>query len=141
MYQFNPDGSVKLPEHLAKKKQQEQSKLQSQRAIQIEKEITSAYAPKQCKLRITLSNAINDSRFIKTIFDRVNNQAATPLKLKQISEKEYEIIVETDFRRCSDCTKLINQYREFLYGNIIEKKGTCTFQTQKQNFCYEDYFD
>jgi len=141
MAEFNSDGSIKLPSNIARLKEEQKNKLTNQRCIQIEKDVVSTYAPKICKLRITLSDAITDSRFIQTIYTEFNRGAATPSKLIEINEKEFEVQVGTDFRRCTDCTKLITQYREFLYGNLIEKKGTCTFETIKKEFCFEDYFD
>ena len=61
-----------------------------------------------------------------------------PTKLKEISEKEFEVEIGTAFRRCSDCTNLISRLRNFLDGNVIENKGSCTLK--EREFVYEDYF-
>ncbi len=141
MIGFNPDGSIKLPERLAKKKQEDSVKLTSQRCIKVKKEMVSFTAPKKCILYITLSDFIKDNRFIENIYGFFKQNAAVPTKITKIDEKNFEIEVGTDFRRCTDCNSLVNRYKEFLDGNLIEDKGSCTFEGRKQNFCYEDYFE
>ncbi len=138
--EFNPDGSLKLPDNLAKQKQENIQKMQCQRCMKIKKEIVSSYSPKKCALRITLSDAIHDNRFIQTLYEEFKQRSSVPTKLKQNSDKEFDVEIGTDFRRCSDCCFLINKYREFLDGNVIEEKGACSFEGRK-NFSYEDYFE
>ncbi len=140
MIEFNPDGSIKLPGNLAKRKEENQKKLRCQRCIQIKREVVNFTAPKKCILSITISEAFTDNQFIHTIYGYFNEKAAVPTKIKQINEKQFEIEIGTDFRRCSDCNSLINRYREFLEGNIVEEKGSCTFEGRKREFSYEDYF-
>lgn len=136
MVEFNPDGSIKLPEQFARNNE----KLKSQRCIKIKREIVNFSAPKRCILHITLSDVITDDRFIETIYNEFKQRASVPSSLKKINEKQFDVIIETDFRRCSDCNSLINEYREFL-GMIIDEKGSCTFEGRMKNFCYEDYFE
>ena len=140
MIEFNSDGSIKLPDNLARQKQENIQRMQCQRCMKIHKEIVNSHSPKKCALQITLSDAIKDNRFVQTLYDEFKQRASVPSKLKQNSDKEFEVEIGTDFRRCSDCCSLINKYREFLDGNVIEEKGTCTFEGRK-NMAYEDYFD
>ncbi len=139
--EFNPDGSIKLPEKFAKIKEENKLKLKQQRCIQVKRSIASFTAPKKCVLKITLSDVISDNRFVETIYNYFKEKASVPSKLIKINERQFEVEIGTDFRRCSDCNSLINEYREFLNSNIIEEKGSCTFEGRKQSFCYEDYFD
>ena len=137
MAEFNPDGSIKLPERFSRNKE----KLKSSRCIRIKREIVSFSAPKKCVLHITLSEVILDNRFIETIYSYFKNKASVPNNLKKINENQFDIEIGTDFRRCTDCNSLINEYREFLDGGVIDEKGGCTFEGRKRNFCYEDYFE
>ncbi len=141
MIEFNPDGSIKLPERLAKKKEENNKKLKQQRCILVQRELVNTSAPKKCSLQITLSEALTDNRFIETIYNYFKAKASVPSKLIKIDEKQFKVEIGTDFRRCTDCNSLVNEYREFLEGNIIEKKGGCTFEGRKKNFYYEDYFN
>ena len=141
MIEFNSDGSLKLPESMVKQKRESEDKLKRQRCIKVSKEVVSFTAPKKCVLRITLSDFFNDNKFIWTIYDYFKQNATVPHSLKKINEREFEVEIGTDFRRCTDCNSLINRYRDFLDGNIIEEKGSCTFEGRKKNFCYEDHFD
>ncbi|MBU1201566.1 MAG: hypothetical protein KJ583_00045 [Nanoarchaeota archaeon] len=141
MVEFNSDGSLKIPESLARTDEENKKKMQTQRCIKINREVLNFSAPKKCVLRITLSNTVSDNRFIDTIYGYFKKRASVPSKLTKVSEKEFEVEIGTDFRRCSNCNSLINEYRELFYGNIIEVKGSCTFEGHMKNFAYEDYFD
>ncbi|MFH0869703.1 MAG: hypothetical protein V1866_01445 [archaeon] len=141
MADFNPDGSLRLPEGVMKRKEENVQKMISQQCMRVRKEITSHSAPKKCILRLTLSKAIADQRFIDTIFNCFKNEAKTPMKLSRTGEQEFEIEIGSDFKRCTECTALIGRYREFLNGKIIEEKGNCTFAGRIGNWSEEDYFD
>ncbi|MEA3430079.1 MAG: hypothetical protein U9R08_02300 [Nanoarchaeota archaeon] len=136
--QFNPDGSIKLPEQFAKRKQDLTNKMNNARCIVIDREIVSTYSPKQCRLSIKTSKHVNQG-FIENVYKYFTAQ--TPMKLKQISETEFHVEIGTDFRRCSDCTALISRLRNALNGHIIVNQGTCTFKQKQREFCFEDYFD
>lgn len=140
MIEFNSDGSLKLTGELARTSEENIHKLKSQKCIKVKKELVSFTSPKKCVLHITLSDAIVDTRFIDTIYNYFKENAQTPTKIIKINNKEVDIEIGTTFKRCTECNSLINRYREFLNGNIIEDKGSCTFETQKRNFAYEDYF-
>ncbi len=88
-----------------------------------------------------MSEKLDDDRFIHTIYGYFRNRASVPNKLTKVNSREFEVEIGTDFRRCSDCQSLINEFREFLYGELIDIKGNCTFEGQKKGFVYEDYFD
>ena len=139
MIQFNPDGSIKLPNRMTKKKENEDRRLKIGRCIKVHKEVVSEWAPKKCALNITLSDAISDARFISYIHDTFAKEVETPLSLIKITDKEYKIEVGSTFRRCSDCTGLISRYRQYLDGNLIEEQGTCP--RKKQLFTYDDHFE
>lgn len=139
MVQFNPDGSIKLTGGSAKKKLAEDNRMNIGKCIKVRKDLVHEWAPKKCVLSITLSNRITDNRFIEGLHEQFKKFAETPSKIKKINEKEFEVEIGTNFKRCSDCTALIGKYREFLDGNLIEDDGTCP--RKKREFCYEDYFD
>jgi len=141
MVEFNPDGSIKLPEAAVKSKQEKEHRLKSSKCILIRKEMVSFTAPKKCMLRLKLSDAITDNRFVETIHGYFSSDSEVPSKLIKVNEKEFDIEIGTHFKRCSDCTRLIGRFREFLYGNIIEERGNCTYEKMQRNFCYEDHFD
>ena len=140
MVEFNPDGSLRLPAMVLKRREENNNKLRSQRCINIKKEVVSFTAPKKCALNIILSDAFNDNQFVTNIFNYFKEKASTPCSIKKVDEKNFIIEIGTDFKRCTDCTSLIKEYREFLFNNVIEEKGSCTFEGRKTDFSYEDYF-
>ncbi len=139
--EFNPDGSIKLPRQLTKNIEMNKEKLKRQRCIKIKRNVVNFSAPKKCVLQITLSEAVSDNRFIETIYQYFKEKATVPCKIAKVNNKEFEVEIGTDFRRCSDCNSLIMGYREFLEGNIIDEKGGCMFEGRMRNFCYEDHFE
>jgi hypothetical protein len=140
MVGFNPDGSIILPGMLAAMKSAEAAKMKG-RCIMIRKEIVSASSPKSCALHITLSDSIKDNGFVEVIYRNWSENCEVASKLTKIGEKEFRVDIGTCFSRCSDCTALINRYREY-DSNVIEQSGTCTFKGKKMpKFCEEDCFD
>jgi hypothetical protein len=141
MMQFNPDGSLKLPASTIQHKQETEDRMKKAKCILIKKEVVNFSAPKKCILHITLSDAMNENKFIENIHKYFKEQATTPSKLIKINEKEFDIEIGTDFKRCTDCTNLINRYKEFLDDAVILQKGNCTYEPFRRNFSYEDYFE
>ncbi|MBU0757796.1 MAG: hypothetical protein KKF44_07020 [Nanoarchaeota archaeon] len=141
MIEFNPDGSLKLPGSVQRSLKEKEQKMKTQRCIKIEREIVNFTAPKKCILHLTLSDAITDNRFAENIYKDFLPMSTVLTKFFKKSENEFDVEIDTDFRRCTDCQGLINRYREFMDLNIIEVKGICTFSNQRPNFSYEDYFD
>jgi uncharacterized protein with PIN domain len=136
MVEFNPDGSIKIPASIAANQERKELKLKKERCILIKKELVD-FKPKKCVLHIKVSEAFEDSDFISAIFRSLERD--TPAKLIKISEREFDIEIGTDFKRCSDCNALVRRFREYLEGNMIEEKGSCT--QKEKDFYYEDYFD
>jgi len=139
MVEFNPDGSIKLPERLAKQKQEEEYKLQKEKCILIKKEIINSISPKKCVLHIRLSEAFADNSFIEEVYKYFNSSSKVPSKLIKVNDREFDVEIGTCFSRCRDCNSLVSRFREYLDGNVIENKGSCPFESRQQ-FCYEDYF-
>lgn len=143
MAEFNPDGSIKLPGFAEKSIKDKENRFSTQRCIKIRKEIVSDRSPKKCVLKILLSDNFKDNSFVQKTYSYFREKAEVPTKLSKINEKEFEVEVGTCFRRCSDCNSLISRFKEFLDGNVIEDKGSCSYEgrSSSNNFCYEDYFD
>jgi len=139
MFEFNPDGSIKVPKQYEDKKRLESERMTNRRCISIKKDVVSVRPPKTCKLSIELSKAFMDNSFIMNTFNEFKKSSETPSKIVQVSDKEFVIEIGSDFRRCSDCNKIVSRFREFLSGNVILDKGTCTMK--EREFCFEDYFD
>jgi len=140
MVEFNPDGSIKLPDRLAALKSAESAKMKG-RCILIRKEIVSATSPKSCALRITLSERMLDDSFVEVIYRRWSEVSEVASKLTKIGEKEFRIDISTCFSRCSDCSSLIKIYKEY-DSDVIEQNGTCTYKGRPTpKFCEEDCFE
>lgn len=140
MFKFNPDGSIQLPSQMQKKKDNEARRLNDRFCVKIRKDVVSTFSPKSCKLEIKLSNKFVKNDFVNQIYNYFKMNSSTPIKLNQITDKEFIFEIGTDFRRCSDCKSIINRFRDHLDGNVIEDHGTCTAK-KRENFSYDDYFE
>ncbi len=139
MIEFNSDGSIKLLGAAEKKKTEETNRFNTQKCIKLRREIVSEYAPKKCVLKIELSRLFDNTKFIANSFNYAKQNSQTPMKFIKINSKEFHVEIGTDFKRCSDCNRYVNNFREFFERNFIEDKGTCTFKGRDFNF--EDYFE
>jgi hypothetical protein len=141
MIEFNEDGSIKLPDAMAKKKFDNNNKLKNQRSISLKRAVVYDKSPKKCVLHIKISDMLNEE-YVSRVYGFFKEKAEVPTKLLKVSDKEFDVEIGTCFRRCSDCNSLVSRFRESLDGNIIEDKGSCTFKGRdSDSFCYEDYFD
>jgi len=142
MVEFNSDGSIKLPSVITKFAEQRDNKLKKERCILVKKEVVSFTSPKKCVLHIQLSDAFSGNSFVKSVYDNFQNSSQVPSKLIKLSEKEFQVEIGTDFKRCSDCCSLLKKFRDFLDNNVVEDRGNCTFENKRTaNFNYEDYFE
>jgi len=141
MAEFNPDGSIKLPGRILKQKKSHEFRMKNGLCVTIKKEIINDKSPKKCALSIQLSEKFNDNSFVARVYSEFMNYSEVPSKLSKENDKEFKVEIGTCFSRCKDCTNLVNKFRGFLEGNIIEEKGSCTYEKKGNVFCYEDYFD
>ncbi len=110
--------------------------------MKIRKEVISVRPPKSCTLHLTVSDKVSDVRFISTIYEAFARRCEAPTKLNRLSDKEFSVDIGSSFRRCSDCTYLINRFRGFMNANVIEEDGNCDYRRRRSaNFQFEDYFD
>lgn len=130
---FNPDGSLRISGALATSREEKARKMAG-RCMAIRKDVVRTFAPKECRLWLELSPAVTDTRFIKTILEQLEKE--TPMSL--VGEgRSCSVRVGTHFHRCSDCTRLCNEYREFL--PVIMERGNCPYEGRA--FTEEDYFE
>lgn len=129
--EFNPDGSLKLSGNL--RKEDPKKKLETERCVFVHKDLVYERAPKKCRLHITFSKSMPATL--------ENTFTETPVEIKHIDEKEYQVEVGSSFRRCQECNLFVKKLGEKAQGNIIEEKGTCTYKGRTQSFSYEDYFE
>jgi len=138
MVEFNPDGSLKVPQWMAQAKKDEDKILASPFGMRVVKEVIRYESPKLCNVHLTLSPHVSSAAFVQTITSDFKQHAQTPIKLVQKADKEFTVEVGTSFRRCSECTSLIGRFRENANGNLLLKKGNCPYE--QRSFSDEDYF-
>lgn len=139
MLKFNSDGSIQLPDKMANSRSRKQDKMRNERSLILRKEIVCKTSPKKCRLTLFLSDRMDDNKFVETIYKQTSQRFETPTKLSKTNRREFTIDIETNFKRCTECTRLINEYRQFLGGNFFKENWGCTFEPRQLN--YEDHFE
>lgn len=139
MVEFNPDGSLKIPNWITQAKNDEDKILMAPSGIRVVKEVIRYESPKLCNVHLTLSPNACITTFVQTISSNFKQHAETPIKLIQKTDKEFIFEIGTSFRRCSECTSLIGRFRENADGNLVLKKGNCPYE--QKSFSNEDYFE
>ncbi len=136
MISFNPDGSIKIPNALVESQQRREMKLKKERCMFVRKDLVDV-KPKKCVLHLIVSDAVSDSSFVSSLLNSF--RSSVPVKLARINEKEFTVEIGSDFKRCSDCTALLNKFREYFDGNLIEDRGSCSMK--ERVFGYDEYFE
>ena len=126
--QFNPDGSLRLPGSAQARQDNEMNKMKTGKSVLVTRTVLSYDAPKKCLIELKLSDAITETKFVEMFYEIYKQEISTPTKLRRLSDKEFELEVGTDFKRCQDCNKFIGHFRETFPGNLIDKKGNCTYK-------------
>ena len=126
--EFNPDGSLKLTGSAQAKIQSEKRKMNTEKAVLVKRCVISHTAPKKCSVQLTLSDSIENTSFVEQFFLNYKKEVSTPTTLRVTSNKEFEFEVGSNFKRCHDCNKFIGHFRELYPGNVIDKRGNCTFK-------------
>ncbi len=125
--EFNADGSLKLSGAVNKQKEEDVRRMKDTRCVKIVKDATKTSSPKHCTISITASNHLEAS-FIEKTFGFFSKRVDSNVKLLKLSDRDCQVIIGNQFSRCRDCQELVSSFRIYLDGNVIEKKGSCTFK-------------
>ena len=125
--QFNPDGSLKIGGSAGRKQEEETRKMRDTRCVRITRDATKTDSPKQCTLHLEASPHL-EAGYIERAFGLFSKRIESTMLIRHVSDKEFQIVVGGEFSRCRDCNYFVSAMREGLFGNVIEKKGTCTFK-------------
>ena len=105
--EFNPDGSMKLPESMVKKKEDEDKIFQDEPCVRIIRDQISTVTPLTCELLIQASDKLDNFDKIEYIFEtskeRVVHGVGADLSIKKINNKEYVVKIISGAYRCSWC--------------------------------------
>ena len=135
-FQFNPDGSVKLPVAIQQAPADADRRMATTRCLNVKKEVMTPH--KRCTLHVKLSPLVSGD-VVEKLHSYFKSQSETPTKIQKLNDKEYLIEIGEGFRRCSDCSSFVGRMREFMDGNVILDKGNCTYEPR--SFSYDDHFD
>lgn len=125
--EFNADGSLKLSGSANQRIQDNSFKMENSRCIKLSKDMTRSYSPKLCTISLDASPQI-ESNFIERTFGFFSKRVDSTVKLIKLSPSEFQVTIGGEFSRCRDCQLLTSMFKDYLNGNVIEKKGNCTFK-------------
>ena len=125
--EFNPDGSIKLPDRMINKRKQEDEVFESRPAIRITRDQVSYVTPLKCELSIEASPLLGNPQRIKALFEyaeeRFRHEAN--LSITKEHEKKYVITIISGKFRCTWCQTFRNYLQNSLDCRMIQK-GSCS---------------
>ncbi len=133
--EFNPDGSIKLPEGVGKKKEDDDKTFENEKCIKIVRDQISSVTPLKCELRILASEKVENPEKIESIFKHATGKFRhlADLSIKKINNREYVVTIISGQFRCTWC----EQFREFI-GTEMDAKvinwGSCFNYTPSREY-------
>jgi len=122
MIEFNPDGSIKLPDSMVSAKAKSEERMKTDKIVKISKEVLSFDAPKKCQLLIEISEAFPSTSFMDITYKQWSGYCRTPSSISKENERKFVVTIGTSFKRCSDCSSLIHRF-----DNHIVRNGNCPY--------------
>ncbi len=126
MVEFNPDGSIKLPEHLIKNQENYDEDFRSKPCVRVVREQISERTPLKCELRIQASPLLRFPQRITSIFDTASQKFkhGAQLSIRREGEREYVVRIISGRYRCSWC----ENFRKYLKNELgvkVQEWGSC----------------
>lgn len=133
--EFNPDGSIKLPARLVKKKENEDKTFQDEPSIRIIRNQISTVTPLTCELLIQASDKLENFDKIETIFRQATGKFKhmANLCIRKIDNTHYSVKIISGIYRCSWC----ENFREYLGKEMNAKVinwGSCFDYTSSRKY-------
>ena len=110
--EFNPDGSIKLPEKIIKQREDSDNIFRNEQSIRVIKNQVSSVTPLECELIIEASDKLPDPERIKSIYTRATGKFRhlAQLRIQKINDRKYVVTIISGQYRCSWC----ENFREYL---------------------------
>jgi len=135
--EFNPDGSVKLPEWAEKgKKEKEEAEqiFQNEKAIKIDRVQISSETPLKCELIIQASNSLENPERIKSIYEQATGKFRhmATLYITKINDREYKVTIISGMYRCSWCDNFVRFLEEEMKVKVINWENCFIYSSSRK---------
>ncbi len=134
-FEFNPDGSLKVPESLAKEKEDNDKIFENEPCIRVIRDQVSSVTPLKCELTIEASDKLINFKRIEDLYDLATGKFkhAAKLSIQKINDKKYVVKIISGQFRCSWC----EDFRKYLgeeMGVKVLNYGSCFFFTGSRKY-------
>lgn len=124
--EFNPDGSIKLPEIMVKKKEDDDKIFQDEPSIRIIRNQISTVTPLTCELQIQASDKLKNFDRVESIYKQATGKFRhmANLSIRKTNNREYTVKIISGRYRCSWC----ENFRKFIEKEMNVKVinwGSC----------------
>ena len=116
--EFNPDGSIKVPESILKQKQEQETQFNEEAVIRIIRRPIST-GPLVDELEILISPNVKDPERVESVYKRATGlfKHMAQLRISKKSEREYVILIESGQYRDS----WIQNFKQYLENQMKVK--------------------
>lgn len=133
--EFNPDGSMKLPENIVKKREDDEKIFREEPSIRITRDQISQITPLKCELTIGASDKLKNPERIESFYNYAKSafEHMAQLSIQKLSDKEYVVTIVSGQFRCSWCENFRKHLGKELNAKIINQ-GSCFYYTKAGKF-------
>lgn len=133
--EFNPDGSLKLPDNIVKKRKDDEKVFREEPAIRIVRDQISSITPLKCELTIEASDKLENPERIESVYNSARGkfEHKAQLSIQKINDKEYVVTIVSGQFRCSWCENFRRYLGEELNAKIINS-GSCFYYTKSGTY-------
>ena len=126
-FEFNDDGSIKLPDSIAKRREENERIFREEPSIKVTKNQISTKTPPMCELLIEGSPKLIEPQKIASSFNKARGKFRhmSQLSLTKMNRLTYKVKIISGNYRCSWCENFRNYLEEELKVPVINK-GSCS---------------
>lgn len=134
-FKFNPDGSLKLPERIIKKRETDDRIFKEEPSIRIIRKEISPVTPLKCALTIEASTKLANPEKIKSIFYSATGKFRhmAKLRIRELYKGKYIVTIISGQFRCSWCENFIEYLEKEMNAKIINW-GSCLAYTKSGRY-------
>jgi hypothetical protein len=133
--EFNVDGSLKLPDRIIKKREDDEKIFKERPALKIQRNQTSPTTPLTCELIIEASEHIRNPDRILSLFNTATGKFRhlANLSIIKTDERKYLVKIVSGQFRCSWCRNFKVFLSEELVARIIDFGSCLEFTSSRRD--------
>lgn len=130
---FNEDGSLKLPEGVVKRKDDNEQIFLSEPAIKVVRDMVSMETPLKCVLRLECNDKVPDFERVDELFTAATGKFRhmSDLRISKVDDKNFDVAIVSGQYRCSWCDDFLNFIKSEMGLKMIDETSCMSYTNSK----------